>query len=64
MKKRCCIRNGCGKPFNADEPEGRDPRTLRPFPFMYCPEHRERPDGPAVIVTNWGNSHEDRNDNN
>jgi len=38
--KTCCIRDGCGKPFDPGVPETRDTSTLRAFWQRYCPEHR------------------------
>lgn len=40
MTTRICIKNGCGKPFDSNQPERREAVTLRPFWMRYCPEHR------------------------
>ena len=48
MKNACCIRDGCGKPFDPTVPEKRG--YLRAFWQRYCPEHRLAPEG-QVIVT-------------
>lgn len=49
-QKSCCIRDGCGMPFNPNEPETRDISTLRAFWYKYCPKHRADVPGRPVIT--------------
>ena len=48
----CCIADGCGRKFNSNEPEQRNPLTLKPFWKRYCPEHRMNPAGLQVPIVN------------
>lgn len=45
IRKSCCIRDGCGMPFDPTALEVREAETLRAFPMMYCPKHRALPEG-------------------
>jgi len=48
MTTKCCIRDGCGKPFDSSVPEKRG--YLRAFWQRYCPEHRLDPNPQAPIT--------------
>ena len=49
---KTCIRDGCGRRFDATIQETRDASELRSFWMRYCPDHRANPDGPQTPIVN------------